>query len=240
MRHLKRLSNGLRAKVAFPRMTSRKSPRQPTRIWIARHGQTEANKAGLFCGHSETTLTELGREQARALGRRLAGIDVRALYTSDYSRAMDTAAIALAGRELTPSVDPGLRELHYGDWEMQREREIRKTPDHAAQFDLMRREDPAWHPPGGETTADVRARTFAALNAIVARHKHQDVLIVSHGTAINCMLAEVLGMAPSHVFRFAVANGGLSCVQVFGSRLVVTLLNETAHLEALSAARPAP
>jgi alpha-ribazole phosphatase/probable phosphoglycerate mutase len=213
------------------------APRQrkpPTRIWIARHGQTESNRAGVFCGHSETPLTGLGREQARALGRRLASVEIRALYTSDYSRAMDTAAIALAGRGIQPSVDPDLRELHYGAWEMQREREIRRTPEHAAQFELMRREDPSWQPPGGETTAAVRARTFAALQRMAKRHRNEDVLVVSHGTAINCLIAEVLGMAPTHVFRFAVANCGLSCVTVTGGRLVVTLLNETAHLEGIA------
>ncbi|MFN0147129.1 MAG: histidine phosphatase family protein [Dehalococcoidia bacterium] len=205
----------------------------PTRIWIARHGQTEANRTGLFCGHAETPLTDLGRAQARALGRRLAAIEFAAVYTSDFSRAVLTAALALDGRALTPHLDPDLRELHYGEWEMHRESEIRRT--HPEQVRLMRAEDPAWQPPGGETTAMVRARTFRALQRIARRHQHHDVLVVSHGTAINCMLAEVLGAAPTHVFRFDVANCGLSRVTAGRSRLAVSLLNETGHLEGLTA-----
>jgi hypothetical protein len=51
------------------------------------------------------------------------------------------------------------------------------------------------------------------------------------------MLAEVLGMADSHVFRFEVANCGLSRVVARRDRMVVSLLNDTSHLEALAAAR---
>jgi broad specificity phosphatase PhoE len=208
----------------------------PTRVWIARHGQTESNRSGLFCGHSETDLTALGRSQAEALGRRLAGVPLAAVYTSDFSRAIETAVLAVGGRGLAPVPDPDLRELHYGEWEMQRESEIRRT--HPDQFKLMRAEDPAWQPPGGETTAAVRQRTFGALQRIVRRHPHQEVLIVSHGTAINCMLSEVLGVAPTHVFRFDVANCGLSRVVAGRTRMVVSLLNETGHLDSPGQLRP--
>ena len=208
-------------------MEKRSAPRV-TRLLIARHGQTVSNREGRFCGHSETDLTPLGEQQAAALARRLDRIELHAAYTSDYSRAMRTAAAVLEGRGLTPAVDAALRELHYGEWEMQRESEIRRRdPD---QHRLMRAEDPAWHPPGGENVAMVRARTYASLQRIARTHRGQNVLIVSHGTAINCLLAEVLGIPPEATFRLVVANCGLSEIDIVGSRTVVSLLNETAHL----------
>lgn len=207
-------------------------PRKPaTRVLIARHGQTVSNREGRFCGHSETPLTALGIEQARALAQRLATTRVDAAYTSDFSRALDTAAIVLEGREITPAADPDLRELHYGEWEMQREREVART--HREEFRRMVTEDPAWWPPGGETVAMVRARTWRALSRIVARHRHETVLVITHGTAINCMLAEVLGMDLGHTFRFEVANCALSEVAVRGGRLVVARLNDGQHLAGL-------
>lgn len=202
--------------------------RPPTRILLARHGQTETNRDGRFCGHSETNLTELGREQAAALGRRLRCIDIDAAYASDLSRAVETAAIVLEGRGIPVSVDPDLREIHYGEWEGQKERLVAKS--HPEQWALLRAEDPAWRPPGGETIIEVRERTLAALRRIARRHEHQTVLVVTHGTALNCMLSGVLGMPPEYTFRFDVANCSLSEVQVRGRRMVVTLLNETAHL----------
>ena len=205
--------------------------RPPTRIFVTRHGQTEGNRDGVFCGHSETPLTGLGREQARALCRRLACTRIDAVYTSDLSRATETAALALEGRGLTPRADPALRELCYGEWELQKERLIARS--HPGQFRLMRAEDPAWQPPGGETVLAVRARMLAALRRIAGRHRGQNVLIVSHGTAIQCLFAGVLGMAPAYTFRFASSNCGLSELRMRRGVPYVVALNETAHLAGL-------
>jgi broad specificity phosphatase PhoE len=111
---------------------------------------------------------------------------------------------------------------------MARESDIRRSGD--PQFRLMREEDPAWRPPGGETMADVRARTAAALGRIAQKHRHEEVLIVTHGTAIACMLAEVLQVAPTHTLRLETANCGLSCLVADRGRFSLALLNETSHL----------
>ena len=205
--------------------------REPTRILLVRHGQTVTNREGRFCGHSETALTELGRRQAGALGERLRPVRIDAAYASDFSRAMDTAAMVLAGREVQLRVDANLRELHYGEWEQEKEREIaRRYPE---QHRLMRDEDPAWQPPGGETIGMVRARTAAAFRRIVRAHSHETVLVVSHGTAINCLVAELLSIPPSHTFRFTVENCGLTEIAMHRSIAVVTRLNDTSHLAGL-------
>lgn len=208
------------------------NPKQPpTRVLLARHGQTESNTAGLFCGHSETRLTAAGEAQSRALGRRLAEVDIAAVYTSDLSRAMDTAALALEGRNIQLTVDADLREIHYGDWEMQRERVVARSG--SAAYALLRAEDPAWQPPGGETLKDVRDRTNAALRRILRRHPHQTTLVVTHGTALNCLLAELLAIDPAFTFRIAIGNCALSEVAVAGGRPIVTRINDGCHLEAL-------
>lgn len=209
----------------------------PTRVIITRHGQTVTNKEGRFCGHAETELTALGHEQARALGRRLETLDVRAVYTSDLSRAMTTAEVALGGRTVPAFVDPNLRELHYGEWELLKGTVVaRRWKD---QHRLMRAEDPAWHPPGGENVEQVRQRTFAALQRILRRHAHETVLVVSHGTAINCMLSMVLGAPASHAFRFTVTNCSFSEVTVQRGNPVVAVLNDTSHLAGIESPREA-
>ncbi len=208
-----------------------RSRKPPTRILIARHGQTVSNREGRFCGHSETPLTDLGLRQAGALAARLAGTTIDAAYSSDFSRATTTAAIVLEGRDCSPRLDRDLREIFYGEWELERERAIARRD--RVQFALMRAESPAWQPPGGESITAVRMRTFGALQRIWRAHQHQTVLVVTHGTAINCMLAEVLGMAPAYTFRIAVANCGLSEIVVRGSKPLVVRMNDTSHLGAL-------
>lgn len=209
-----------------------------TRILVTRHGQTVTNVNGLFCGHSETELTELGRAQATALGGRLASEDICAVYTSGLGRAVETARLALAGRDIPFHELPGLRELNYGEWEMQKGGSVaRRYPE---QHRLMRAEDPAWQPPGGETTGMVRKRTYAALRHIMRAHHRETVLIVSHGTAVQCMFAEALGLAPTHTFRIEVDNCGLSVLTEVRGHVVAVAINETGFLQALSPAVPAP
>jgi broad specificity phosphatase PhoE len=206
-------------------------PSKATHIYLVRHGQTVTNREGRFCGHSETNLTELGERQARALGGRLAAEKIDACYTSDYSRAILTAAHVAAGKNIPARVDPDLRELHYGEWEQQKGSDVWKH--YRAQYLLMRREDPAWRPPGGETVAEVRERTRAAFDRIVASHPGKRVLIVSHGTAINCLLSSILAIPETHVFRIEISNCGLSEVVTREGRTRVVRLNDTAHLAGL-------
>lgn len=203
-----------------------------TRIYLTRHGQTVTNTEGRFCGHWETDLTEKGVAQARALGDRLKKVKFEAVYTSDYSRAMRTAALIASGNGVTTAVaDPDLRELHYGEWEGVKGGEVARK--WRTQYRLMRREDPAWRPPGGETVAEVRERTRAAFDRIAANHEGKKVLVVSHGTALNCLISTLLGMSESHVFRLEIANCGLTEVEVRKGVPYVLRVNDTAHLAGL-------
>ena len=201
-----------------------------THVFLTRHGQTVTNTEGRFCGHSETDLTEKGEAQAKALGARLAKVKFDAVYTSDFSRAMKTAGF-IVSHGLTPRADPDFRELHYGEWELEKGGDVARK--WRTQYRLMRHEDPAWRPPGGETVAEVRARTRAAFDRVAAAHEGKRILVVSHGTALNCLLSTVLGMPESHVFRIDIANCGLTEVEVRKGVPYVVRLNETAHLAGL-------
>lgn len=204
-----------------------------TRILIARHGQTMANREGRFCGQSETDLTSLGEAQARALGARLRETHVHAAYASDFSRAIRTAGFVIEGRNLALGADSGLRELHYGEWEMERESSIRKS--HPEQHQLMRDESPEWHPPGGENVAAVRIRMHEAIARLLRRHKGQTVLVVSHGTAIACLLSEFLGMPVANTFRFDIGNCALSEITVVRGHALISLVNDRSHLAGVTA-----
>lgn len=199
-----------------------------TRLFLTRHGQTVTNTEGRFCGHSETDLTPKGEAQAQALGQRLAKVKLDAIYTSDFSRAIRTASLAAGQRALTPRADPDLRELHYGEWELEKGGDVARK--WRTQYRLMRHEDPAWRPPGGESVAEVRARTRAAFDRIVAAHEGQKVLVVAHGTALNCLISTLLDMPESHVFRVEIANCGLTEVIVRQGRPYILSMNDTAHL----------
>lgn len=202
----------------------------PTNVFLVRHAETFGNIEGRFCGHSETELTEKGEAQARSLGLRLKGQHFDAAYSSDLSRAHRTAQFALEHHAvpMQPVLDPGLREMHYGEWESLIGRDIGKaSPDLLREF--FRCKVPA---PGGESIQDVRERTASALRNRVSAHPDSTILVVSHGNAIMAMIAELLGVPHESTWSFAVANTSITRMTFSKSgRMTLTSFNDHAHLE---------
>jgi alpha-ribazole phosphatase len=203
--------------------------RQRTRVYFVRHGETQSNLDGLFCGQSETALTDLGIRQAQQLAFSLAAIPFAAAYASDLSRCLDTASLALHGRDLPVVPDPRLREMAYGEWEMKSGAELRK--EHPDVFKRLWDPGYEFRAPGGEGVTDVRERMLAFLHDIVKHHPGHEVLAVSHGGAIQCLISEVLGMPVSHVWRLVVENTGVSVIDCYGERMLISRLNDRGHLD---------
>jgi broad specificity phosphatase PhoE len=83
-------------------------------IYLVRHGETEWARLGRHTGRTDIPLTEVGRDQAIDLGRRLAGHRFGLVLTSPLARAADTARLAgFPGAE----IDEDLREWDYGAFE---------------------------------------------------------------------------------------------------------------------------
>lgn len=83
------------------------------KIYFVRHGQSEANAAHIHAGQFDTPLTALGREQATEAGKHIANISFDKIYSSDLSRAKNTAELAIPGCEY--ETDARLREISVGD-----------------------------------------------------------------------------------------------------------------------------
>jgi alpha-ribazole phosphatase/probable phosphoglycerate mutase len=195
------------------------------RLLLARHGQSVWNAERRFQGTTDVPLSSLGREQAVALGRALAGRRIVAAYASPFRRALETAELALAGRGVPVLPLEELRELSLGEWEGATVDEIRS-----------REGDPylAWlraphdcPPPGGEPLDAVCRRVLAAMARIAAAHPDGgDVLVASHGGVISVYACHLLGASFNTLWRLRVDNASLTVVRP--PRLVS--LNTTAHL----------
>ncbi len=139
-----------------------------TRLIVIRHGETEWNREKRMQGTTDTQLSDVGRAQAQALGRRLAARSFVALYCSDLSRARDTArAIAEhAGIELV--TDPRLQERRFGIFEGLLAAEIiARYPEEHARFSSR---DPDYEVPGGESASGFSRRCLGCLAEIADRH----------------------------------------------------------------------
>ncbi|MEZ4297565.1 MAG: histidine phosphatase family protein [Polyangiaceae bacterium] len=210
----------------------------PTKMLFLRHGETLHNRNRIFQGQSGDGLSDLGREQARLAATRLAGLGVRfdALYTSDLERARETAAAVSEALGLTAIAHAGLREVALGAWEGLRDFEVEaKLPEEWAAW--RRGEDVRRG--GGETLAEVTARMVAAMHEIHERHRGERVVAVSHGAAIKCLVASVLGTTALRLRALQpIANTGATLVAIDDAGAAsVRIYNDAAHLgDAVAAA----
>ena len=58
-------------------------------IYLIRHGETDFNRDGRIQGYTESSLSDLGVEQARRVGQRLRGLGIERAFTSPLQRAVD-------------------------------------------------------------------------------------------------------------------------------------------------------
>ena len=86
-------------------------------VYLIRHGEAEGNLYRRMQGQYNGDLTDLGRRQIGALGRRFQNVRLDAVYSSDLSRAMETGAVLCRPRGLPLRTDPRLREVCVGPWE---------------------------------------------------------------------------------------------------------------------------
>src|SRR2546423_9854101 len=89
----------------------------PPRILLVRHGATTASAEDRFAGSINVELSDEGRRQAAALGKRLSQFKIAAAYCSPMKRAIDTAAACCTYHKLTAIQLDGLREIDHGEWE---------------------------------------------------------------------------------------------------------------------------
>ncbi len=172
-------------------------------VLLARHGQTNDNVPPIrFQGFRDTPLNDTGRAQAHELAERIAAEPepIRSLWSSDLSRAHETADIVGAKIGLAPRLDPRLREANRGEWEGHLFIEIER--DDPEDYAKWMRASASFRFPGGESLQDQLDRVSAALEDIHAAAE-LPALAVCHGGSIRVMLCsrDPRGLAAFHEFE---------------------------------------
>jgi broad specificity phosphatase PhoE len=159
-----------------------------TTFYFVRHGQTDWNIQRRYQGQMDIPLNEIGIEQAKIAAAKLAGQAFDALYCSDLTRAVQTAAEIEKVIHLPVRKDPRLREIHQGEWQGLPFDEVFS----ASMYDSAEHlESPAlFRPPGGEAVREVAERVWSCLEELAGQHKDQRILVVSHGLAIATALCK--------------------------------------------------
>jgi len=181
------------------------------RLLLLRHGATDWNLQGRCQGATDLELNETGIRQAQEIAAYLSGQSIRAIYSSDLKRAVQTAYFIGQPHGLEVAIEASLRELDHGALEGLTFAEIRAGfPDFIEQW----RDQPAEAPvPGGERLIEVDARAWDGVNHIVRRHKPEETLvIVSHNFPILAVLCRITDTPLNSYRTFHLDPCGISTV----------------------------
>ena len=194
-----------------------------------RHGQSTWNQEHRIQGQLDPPLSDEGRQQAALVGARLGGRSFAGFYASDLKRALETAQVIGASLGLAPEPNESLREIFLGAWEGLRTEEI---ADRFPEAWACWVEKPDWDcVPQGEGAAAFDARVGSALEEILTRHPHGDVLVVTHGGVIQVALHRIVGRPSRGLFPFKIQNASISVIEKRDGRMVIGGVNDIGHLE---------
>ncbi|WP_088008965.1 histidine phosphatase family protein [Indiicoccus explosivorum] len=187
------------------------------RIGIVRHGRTAWNLERRAQGSSDIPLDAEGQAGAALLAERLKDGDWDIIYSSDLSRANQTAEAVAAASGLEVRIDPRIREVSGGQIEgtTEEERIAKWGPD-------WRDEDR-----GIETRESATARGMEFIHELMETHSGGNVLLVSHGGLIRHLLRAMLPELPEG----EIGNTSLTVLKRHGNEWKCELFSCTEHLE---------
>ena len=196
---------------------------------LVRHAVT-AQTGPLLSGRAPgIDLSDTGVSQAKAVGERLAAVPVRAVYASPIERTRQTAAHIAGHHGLEVQVLPGVIEADYGEWTGGKIADLAKTDlwktvqvvPSRARF------------PGGESISEMQSRMVSALEAVVADHPGELIVVVSHADPIKAAIAHFSGVHLDLFQRVVVSPASVTVFELgqFGAALLKC--NDTGSLEEL-------
>ena len=179
-----------------------------TRLCIVRHGETAWNAEHRVQGQLDVPLNAAGLAQADAIARTLAHEKFAAIYSSDLSRALQTAQPLAGVLNLKIVQDKDLRERHYGIFQKLTYAEVKaRYPEDYACFEGR---DPDYAFRTGESLREFSARSIEVIARIERENRGKGVLVFTHGGVLDKLYRFVTGLALSAPREFGIPNCGIN------------------------------
>lgn len=157
-----------------------------TDIYFVRHAESFGNLTRRVYGHFDGLVTPKGYLQIEKLAERFCDIHIDKVYSSDLTRAVETAKAIYEPKGLALIKEPAFREIGFGVWEDRPWGEL--VLSHRQAYDAWVSSPLEFAVSGSETYADVYERARRALDRVVSENDGKSVCIVSHGASIRMLM----------------------------------------------------
>lgn len=204
-----------------------------TKVLFVRHGETNWNIEGRCQGNVDVPLSPIGQAQAASVAERLASKKIAAIYSSDLSRASETATAIAEKHSLPVQIAPALREIAFGDWEGNRFAELKDKHPDIMQIFNDRPGDVRI--PNAETLSQVQDRAYRTVLDVVEKHADETIIIVSHGVALRTILCAALDVDLNKAWSFKLKNTAISTLVFHEDKIFLSSINDAHHLDDASA-----
>ncbi|NLY43040.1 MAG: histidine phosphatase family protein [Clostridiaceae bacterium] len=204
-----------------------------TRLILVRHGEAEGNINRRFHGQTNSSLTPNGHLQAQKLAERLAKEKIDVLYSSDLSRAYDTAKYISKVKNLEIHKIQGLREINGGEWEDVPWDELPiRWPEAYYHWE---HQPHLLQMPGGESMENFQRRVVTEIMKIVRENEGKNICVATHGTVIKALLCFFYGVSLEQFTKLKWHdNASITIVHIDEDRYTVVIEGDNMHLGELS------
>jgi probable phosphoglycerate mutase len=207
-----------------------------TTLLLIRHGETVWNAEKRYQGHGDSPLTETGRNQVAALGRRMERIPFDTLISSDLGRAQESAAIVSGYTDHAVEIDRRLRERNYGVLEGLTVRQINIR--HSDVLNQLNSDDPDYIIPEGESHRQHYQRNVAFIEEMLTKRSGTRIAVVAHGGVLDSIFRYVARLPLDQPRCFITINASLTIITHGNfydtTRWVIETWGDTGHLEGIS------
>lgn len=184
---------------------------------LLRHGQSVWNEKGLWTGHTDVELSDLGRAEARQAAEAIKDITIHKIHVSDLLRAqqtMEEVKNVLGLMDLEHRVHQALKERHYGIYTGQNKWQIKEQVGEE-QFQNIRR---GWDVaiPEGESLKDVHARVLVYYQDYIFPDiaNGHNTLIVAHGNSLRALVKHIENLSDQEICQVEIATGQILCYEL--------------------------
>jgi broad specificity phosphatase PhoE len=191
-----------------------------TKLYFLRHGITEWNLSGRYCGHKDVNLSRKGRAQAAKLKKGLRDINFYSIYCSDRRRALQTRKIIFGNKKFTILKD--LQEIHFGLIEGLNHNQIMERYPKAYKEWLS---DPyKGRIPEAEPLPLFKKRVFGVIRKILKNNYGKSVAVVCHGGVIAIFVSTIL--KSRKFWNYVPSAGSLTIAEFKNNEFKIKVFNK--------------
>jgi broad specificity phosphatase PhoE len=201
---------------------------------IVRHGESTCNQSKTYTGQTESPLTELGILQAKITGEYLyQNYKIDLVYSSDLSRAIDTAKAFTEKTGQQVIADKNLREFDLGLWAGKTFEEVDKLFPKTAK--LFKKDLANSYADGGESYAQFQSRVKKAFEEIASKNDGKTVAVFTHGGVVRALYSAWNNFSADQVNSSPkFSNSSITVVEYSNGKPIFNLINYDKHLGELA------